>query len=89
MKNVYKKVLCIALSVFVITGNLITAMASGISAQPYYTGAANCENFRIPAMITLNNGNILTSADVRYGNIWDSPSNIDTGISISSDKGLT
>ncbi len=87
MNNIFKKVLCIALSVLAITGNLIIAMASETSAQPYYTSAANCENFRIPAMITLNNGNILTSADIRYGNIWDSPSNIDTGVSISSDNG--
>lgn len=45
--------------------------------------------FRIPSLITLDNGWIMASSDIRWRSTGDNPSNIDTIISISKDNGKT
>lgn len=45
--------------------------------------------FRIPSLITLNNGWIMASSDIRWCSTGDNPSNIDTIVSISKDNGNT
>lgn len=59
------------------------------SSQPYAAGRTGSDLFRIPAMIVMNDGGILTSADVRYGAGSDSPADIDTGVCTSYDNGKT
>lgn len=51
--------------------------------------AWNSPAFRIPSLLTTSSGKVLAVADIRYGNSNDSPNNIDTGILISSDGGVT
>ncbi|ATD54786.1 sialidase domain-containing protein [Clostridium chauvoei] len=52
-------------------------------------GELDSNNFRIPALYTTKNGNVLASIDVRKGGGHDSPNNIDTGIKRSIDGGVT
>ena len=56
--------------------------------QPFESGTGGSENFRIPAMVTLDDGTIITSADARWNHYEDS-SNIDTLVSVSKDNGAT
>ena len=56
--------------------------------QPFEKGIVGVENFRIPAMVTLDSGTIITSADARWNHFEDS-SNIDTLVSVSKDNGVT
>lgn len=51
--------------------------------------ATNSNYFRIPALLTLESGTIVASADARYGGTHDSKSNIDIAFSRSTDNGET
>lgn len=61
--------------------------------EPFAKGTAGCERFRIPALITLQNGDLLATADARYGvdNGGDAPDGggLDSIASVSSDGGKT
>ncbi len=60
------------------------------SKQPFIHGQPeNCNNFRIPSMITLSNGWLVAAADARWQTAADSPQNLDTMISVSKDGGET
>ncbi len=48
-------------------------------------GTLGCEEFRIPALYTLNNNTVIAAADMRYEHGSDSPNNIDSLIAISPD----
>lgn len=56
--------------------------------QPFASGTAESENFRIPAMVTLKNGDILAAADARWNTTADK-GGLDTIASISGDGGNT
>lgn len=61
--------------------------------EPFARGTAGCERFRIPALITLQNGDLLATADARYG-VVDGSDAVDGGgldsiASVSSDGGKT
>lgn len=43
--------------------------------------------YRIPALLTLKSGTILSAADARFGGTHDSPNNIDIAVSRSNDGG--
>lgn len=60
---------------------------------PFERGTAGCERFRIPALITLQNGELLATADARYGVLdgTDAPDGggLDSIASVSGDGGKT
>ena len=56
--------------------------------QPFAAGTAGSNLFRIPCLITLENGSILAAADARYTEYRDF-GGIDTIASVSSDGGKT
>ncbi len=56
--------------------------------QPFSYGTLGSFGFRIPAMITLQNGDIMVAADARY-NTWHDGGGLDTAVAISSDNGKT
>lgn len=56
--------------------------------QPLNPGTAGSQYFRIPAMITLQNGSLIAAADARYGTTGDG-GGLDTIVSISEDNGKT
>ncbi len=47
----------------------------------------NCNYYRIPALLTTTDGTVLAAIDARFGGTHDSPNNIDTAVSASTDSG--
>ena len=63
---------------------------SGSSAgQPFVKEDTNSTHFRIPALLTLDNGWIAAASDIRWRTDGDSPQNLDTIVSLSKDGGAT
>lgn len=62
-----------------------TAAASAETNGPFARGTLSCSEFRIPALLTLQDGAVVASADMRWGHGADSPQNIDTGFARSID----
>ena len=58
------------------------------SLQPFNKGTGGSENFRIPAMVTLDDGTIISAIDARWNHTMDS-AGIDTLVSVSRDGGNT
>ena len=56
------------------------------SGQPFAAGTAGSQNFRIPAMVTLDDGTIIAAADARWNTSADA-GGLDTIVSHSSDNG--
>lgn len=61
---------------------------SGTSSEPMSDEDVQ-SYFRIPAMVTLENGWIVAASDLRWPNTNDSPNNLDTIVSVSKDGGET
>ena len=59
---------------------------SSTTNQPFPSGTAGSTYFRIPAITTLSNGNLVAAADARWNDIYDK-GNIDTLVSVSKDNG--
>ncbi len=57
--------------------------------EPFSTDDVGTQMYRIPAMITLDNGWIVAAADVRWAGWNDTPANLDTIVSVSRDNGAT
>ncbi|RIH66809.1 exo-alpha-sialidase [Mariniphaga sediminis] len=50
-------------------------------------GQDNCDTYRIPGLVTTNNGTLIAVYDNRYDNVSDLQGNIDIGMSRSTDGG--
>lgn len=81
-----KRLLCLLMAVVMML--LMTVVSFGLT-QPFETGTLGCEKFRIPAICTLNDGSIITVADIRHDHGQDSPGNLDTLSAVSFDVGET
>ncbi len=57
-----------------------------VSGEPFIYGTAGSNSFRIPALVTLSNGNLLAAADARWNTTYDG-GGLDTIVSVSSDNG--
>lgn len=84
MKKIISAVLCGALAV----SSLGIAASAAETApveyeQPFAAGTLGSDTYRIPAIITLNDGSVMVAADMRYGHGMDSPNNIDTLVAVS------
>ncbi len=63
---------------------------SGTSqGQPFVKADTGSNYFRIPSLITLDNGWIVATADIRWRTSGDAANNLDTIVSISKDGGET
>ncbi len=56
--------------------------------QPFLFGTGGSENFRIPGIVTLNDGTVVASCDARWNGVADS-AGLDTIVSWSKDNGAT
>lgn len=56
------------------------------SGQPFAAGTGGSQNFRIPAMVTLDDGTIVAAADARWDTTADA-GGLDTIVACSSDNG--
>lgn len=66
-----------------VTGKPADGQTSG---QPFAAGTAGSQNFRIPAIVTLDDGTIVAAADARWNTSADA-GGLDTIVSRSSDNG--
>ena len=82
-----KKIIAAFMSVILILCVMSTmAFATNISYdQPFDRGQLGSNTYRIPAIITLNDGSVLAAADMRYDHGSDSPNNIDIVVAKSAD----
>lgn len=71
----------------VVRSNVSDKPADGqTSGQPFTAGTGGSQNFRIPAMVTLDDGTIIAAADARWNTSADA-GGLDTIVSRSSDNG--
>lgn len=56
------------------------------TGNPFVKGTAGSNSFRIPAMVTLNDGTIVAAADARWNTTYDG-GGLDTIVSYSTDNG--
>ncbi len=79
-----KKTLSILLTVLMLFSLSTVAFAADYD-QLLDRGTLGCEEFRIPALYTLNDGSVIAAADMRYEHGSDSPNNIDSLVAVSPD----
>ena len=64
--------------------------ATTYGSEIFYPGDGTGSNYyRIPTLLTLESGVVVSSIDTRYGGTHDAKSNIDIGFSRSTDGGVT
>lgn len=80
-----KKIISALLVVVMVVSMSICAFATTSYDQPFAEGTMGSERYRIPAIITLNDGSVMAAADMRYGHGSDSPGNIDIVVATSDD----
>ena len=69
---------------------LAATSATEYGTRIYYTGdGTNSNYYRIPTLLTLKSGHVVSSIDARYGGTHDARSNIDIAFSKSVDGGVT
>lgn len=79
-----KKLIASVLAVIIMLAPT-AALASVQYENPFEAQTQNCEMFRIPAILTLNDGSVIAAADMRYNHGGDSPNNLDTLLAVSAD----
>ena len=68
--------------------NTRPADGTNTNCQPFVSGNGTCQNFRIPCILTLDNGSLVAAADAR----WDAEADnggMDIVVSRSDDLGKT
>lgn len=88
-------VLCTLLSMVVMTGAGVTTGTTdtkpndGTTANaPFQKGTGGSNSFRIPALVTLSNGNLVAAADARWNTTYDG-GGLDTIVARSTDDGAS
>ena len=83
-------VLCMLLSVLPVSAlavNISTKPEYGTTVgQPFAPGTGGSTNFRIPGIVTLNDGTLIAACDARWNHSGDG-AGLDTIVSVSTDNG--
>lgn len=96
-KNVFKRTGAMLLALSLAWGSLsgiahaetATKPENGITeGQPFRPGTGGSQNFRIPCMVTLNDGTVVAACDARWNHASDA-CGLDTIVSYSKDNGET
>ena len=80
-----KKLISLMLAIVMVLSVAVMAVSAVNYAEPFAPGTMGSKTYRIPALWTLNNGNVLAVADMRYDHGSDSPNNIDILAAFSED----
>ena len=80
-----KKIISLMLALAMLFAVATVAVAAKDYEQPFDRGQHGVNDYRIPALYTLNDGSVLGIADMRYAHGSDSPGNIDILAAISKD----
>ena len=93
-----KRLLSIVLSVCMLVSilpmgvlavNITEKPANGnTEAQPFAPGTGGSKNFRIPGIVTLDDGTLIAACDARWNHSGDG-AGLDTIVSVSKDNGET
>ncbi|MBR6335397.1 MAG: exo-alpha-sialidase, partial [Clostridia bacterium] len=78
-----KRIMALALSAAMLFSG--TAYAAAAYNTPFERNTLGCSEYRIPALLTLKDGSVCASADMRWSHGKDSPQNIDTVFAKSPD----
>lgn len=72
---------------FLCAAVLLSGLPLGASAavNPFERGTLGCEQFRIPVLLSLRDGNVLAAADLRWNHGKDAPQNLETAVAVSPD----
>lgn len=69
---------------------LLTTSATSYGTKIFYAGDGTGSNYyRIPTLLTLESGTVVSSIDARYGGTHDARSNIDIAFAKSTDGGVS
>lgn len=69
---------------------LLTTGVTSYGSEIFYAGDGTGSNYyRIPTLLTLSSGTVVSSIDARYGGTHDARSNIDIAFAKSTDGGVT
>ena len=75
------------LSMGVFAVSISTKPADGTTTgQPFAAGTGGSKNFRIPGIVTLDNGTLIAACDARWNHSGDG-AGLDTIVSVSTDNG--
>ncbi len=80
-----KKIISILLTVIMLISSFAVVSSAASYGQPFPTGTAGSTTFRIPGILTLNDGSVIATVDARYDHATDSPQNLDTVFRWSKD----
>ena len=93
----FKKVMSLAVVLAVMLGCMGQAMALKMTEkpadgetmeQPFAAGTGGSDNFRIPGIVTLDDGTLIAACDARWNHAGDG-AGLDTIVSVSKDGGKT
>lgn len=90
MQKISKKFIALLLSLTMIVTLVSNAIGivSAEDGQPFSTNTQGSQNFRIPAIVTLDDGTLVAAADARWNTTVDA-GGLDTIVSYSTDNGKT
>ena len=81
-ENRMKQSLSFLLTVLLLAATPFAAFAA-VPVNPFERGAFSCRQFRIPAILTLRDGSVVASADLRWDHGVDAPQNLDIAAAAS------
>ena len=87
----FRRLLSVALVLVMLLSALpVVSLAAGTSEptsdQPFKRGTLSSNSYRIPAMVTLNDGTLVAAADARWNTTFDG-GGLDTAVAYSTDDG--
>lgn len=80
-----KQTLALLLALTLLFLCAVGAFAATAPQNPFDRGTLSCSEYRIPALLTLDDGSVVAAADLRWNHGTDAPQNLETGIAVSPD----
>lgn len=88
----FRRLLSVALVLVMLLSALpvvsLAAETTSSTGQPFEKGTLSSNSYRIPAMVTLNDGTLVAAADARWNTTYDG-GGLDTAVAYSKDDGST
>lgn len=81
----FVRILSLFLSALLPVSLPFACAAAADCSNPFERGTLFCEKFRIPALLTLQDGSVLAAADLRWNHGKDAPQNLDIAAAVSPD----
>lgn len=79
-----KQMLALLLTLTLLALCGVGAFAATAPQNPFDRGTLSCSEYRIPALLTLDDGSVVAAADLRWNHGTDAPQNLEIGVAVSS-----